>query len=351
MSSTLDSLKMLANSSTITYPFDSEQPQEAPAKKKKKSKEPKFLQDSPEKPQKKARSEYSSKDIIEELNEKLEKYGELGSDDFDGILDSVEYEDEDLELKNALIGMGRKYARANTVSEGANEIDKAYAANEQFLRNMLVMLDKDMNKIEKDLENLRGSGYNRNPIKTAELVSAKNSLYSNQLNAIGKLNDITKTKFDLKAKADKNSSDSNESFVTNNIMQQLFGMGHKAILEDMGGRDNDVYYDDEDRGSDRQEEPESAEDIAGEQACEDYENSRAYNEGDIYLKYEGQKIDQILEYNSETQQYSIYAENEAGERLTDYPVPKDPNDLIYDINSRNHTAVDQLQRHYKYREI
>lgn len=355
MSSTLENLKKIANSSSIVYPFDDDKDEEQAAQSKsKKKKEPKLLRDTPDKPDKKRK--HSAEDgngIIEELNAKLEKYGQLYDDDFDDLMDSIDYDDENLELKAALVGAGRKYARANGVSEGVNEIDKAFSPYEQMIKNLLITIDKDADKIETDLDNLRGSGYNRNPTKTADLVETKTALHKTKLDAINKLCDITKTKFDLKAKAEKNSGDSNESFVTNNIMQQLFGMGHKSILDDMGGRDNDGYYtDDEERGSDRTPE-ESPEDIAGEKLSEEYDKSMPVNEGNTYLEYEakGINVNQILEYNTQNNNYSIYAEDDEGNILLDYPVPVDPNDLTYDINHRNNTATDQLQRQYKYREV
>ena len=352
MSNTLESLKKIANSSTVVYPFDDDKVEE-PAPKKGKKKELKLLQDTPEKPKKrKHSSDDNPRDIIKDLNEKIEKYGMLYDDDFDDLLDAIDYDDENLELKAALVGEGRKYARANTVSESANEIDKSFAPYEQMIKNLLVSLDKDTDKLESDLDSLRGSGYNKNPMKTAELAAAKTTLHKTKLDAINKLTDITKIKFDLKAKAAKDSGNSSESFVTNNIMQQLFGMGHKAILDDMGGRDNDVYYDEEERGSDREIEN-SAEDIAGEMMSEEYDKSTPQQEGDIYLKYEGNgtNVSQILEYDTQKQEYRIHAEDDEGNIVPDYPIPKDPNELIYDINHRNNTATDQLQRHYKYREV
>ena len=312
---------------------------------KKTKKAPKFLMDDSD--------SYISIDdpelLMTNLNAKLEKFGGLKEDDFDDIIDSINVDDEDLELKTALVGMGRKYARTNAVSESENEIDKAFAGNEQELRNILSEMNKDAAKIEKDLEALRGTGFNRSAIKTAELVERKTSIHTARISAIKELNNISKTKIELKSKLDKNVGGTDESLVTNNIMHQLFGMGHQQIIGDVGGREefsgarDDDYYDDDDDNTPANE--------LGEMYCEDYEQSKKENDGDRYLKYEGQHVNIIAEYNTDTMEYSIYAEDEEGNVLDDYPVPDNPSEIQFEVNYRNNTAVDHLQRQYIYREV
>ena len=45
---------------------------------------------------------------------------------------------------------------------------------------------------------------------------------------------------------------------------------------------------------------------------------------------------------------TLHAEDRDGNRIDDYPLPKDVNDLTFDKNIKAGTAVDQLQRSYKY---
>ena len=337
MSSTLDGLRQLVASSSLSG-ASPEVEVVTPKKDKKSKKLPKFLD---------SESHTSIDDpklLLDDLDKKLAKYGGLQEEDFDALIDTIDVDDEDLELKSALIGMGRKYARTNAVSESENEIDRAFAANEQELRNILAEMHKDSAKLEKDLENLRGTGFNRSVIKTAELAGQKTSLHTARVSVLKELNNIAKTKIELKAKLDKNVGGTDESLITNNIMQQLFGMGHQHLIGDVGGRE-------EFSGADYDEDDNDSMDDIGEQYCEDYDSKRAGNDGDKYLKYEGQHVDLVAEFNTSTEDWNVYAVDQDGEPIPDYPVPENPNDIQFEINYRANTAVDHLQRHYIYKEI
>lgn len=288
---------------------------------------------------------------LERLNRKVANLG-LDGDDFDDIIDSIDIDDEDLELKSSLISMGRKYARANAVTEEEGEIEKAFAPQEQKLKDLYNEVSKDTAKIEHDLEMLRGNGYNKNVIKTAELASAKTSLHTTKLSIIKELNAMKKAQFEIKAKNAKTTSDeAGESYVSSEMIQRIFGMGHDSILSSVGGRDSaagdssDVYSYGDDSAAYINESPE---DIAGEKMCDEYSDKYQATEGDIYLKYEGQNINVVLEEHSDGSK-EVYAEDEDGNKVPDYPTPKDVDELTFEINERTGTAIDQLQRKYVYR--
>ena len=337
MSSTLDKLTKLANAGNINQdPYENEKHDIKPSDNSSKKFE-KMLS-------KKARKEES---FLSRLNRKLEDYGYLSGDDFDDILDSIDIDDEDIELKNNLISMGRRYARSNAVTEEEGEVDKAFAPQEQKLKDLYTEVSKDVIKIEKDLEELRGTSFGKNAMKTAELASAKNSLHATKLSIIKELNSMKKSQFEIKSKIDKNNvSNGMESFASADMMQRIFGMGHDSIISSVGGRESaagDPIYE---YGSDSA--AYSAEDEIGERMCDEYADTYQDSEGDIYLKYEGKNINVVVEEHCDGTK-EIYAEDENGERVSDYPVPKDVDELSFDINERTGTAIDQLQRKYIYR--
>lgn len=334
MGSTLENLQKLAASSNITpYVDDGDTPYNARIKEKKKKTSKITDRD----------EEDSLTAFLNGLDDKLSNMGVLTSDDFDALMDSVDIDDEDTELKTALAGMGRKYARDHAVSEGASEIDKAFAANEQMLRNILDEVNKDAVKIERDLEIMRGSSFGRNAMKTAELASTKKGLHDTRLAFIKELDNITIKKFELKTKLEKDTGANDNSSVANNIMQQIFGMGRGAIIED---NEND-YHEPSDVSDDN-----SMVVNSGEQYCDEYDKQKEMSEGDMYLKYEGRDIKVVAEFAAGTNECTdIYAEDEDGNRINDYPVPSDPSQLNFEINERAGIATDHLQRTYVYREI
>lgn len=333
MGSTLENLQKLAAASSIT-PYMDEPNVPQPSIKEKKRKEPKILRDKPDD---------SFEAFLNGLDEKLSNMGVLTSDDFDALMDSVDIDDEDTELKIALAGMGRKYARDHAVSESASEIDKAFAANEQMLRNILDEVNKDAVRIEKDLEILRGSSFGRNAIKTAELANTKKGMHDTRLAYIKELDNITIKKFELKSKIEKDSGTNDDSHIANNIMQQIFGMGRGAITED----DEADYHEPSDIDNDN-----SMVVNSGEQYCDEYDRQKELSEGDMYLKYEGRDIKVVAEFDSGTNEcIDIHAEDEEGNRIDDYPVPSDPSQLNFEINERAGIATDHLQRTYVYREV
>lgn len=344
MSTTLDNLRKIATASNAITAVVEEKPLPEPKKKKKKTSSLSFLYEEDEEVRRRKRHEHNSEVTMQELSAKLDSMRTLDSSDFDALLDTISDEDDDIELRGALVGMGRKYARSNAASEGESEIDKAFAPYEQEIKQVLVEMRKDAANIAEDLDMLRGNKYGQNPIKTAELQENRTALHDGRLRAIKQLSDITKTKFELKTKLTKdNSGDS--SVVTSNIMQSIFGMGHNTIVGDVGGREefSGGYVEDEDSNENG---------IAIEETLiDEFESDDdEMSDGDLYLKYEGKKIDLVLEVDTETGERRVWAEDEEHNVIPDYPLPDDIDTLELEINERAGTAVDNLQNNYIYRE-
>ena len=74
------------------------------------------------------------------------------------------------------------------------------------------------------------------------------------------------------------------------------------------------------------------------------------SDGAKFLKYEGLGAHYVLE-ETEDGTRRVYAEDKDGNVIEDYPVPKDVDELRFEINQKNNTAIDQLQRKYEYRYI
>ena len=96
---------------------------------------------------------------------------------------------------------------------------------------------------------------------------------------------------------------------------------------------NDVYYF---MNMDSYEQLELSKDVVG--------------DGAKFLKYEGLGAHYVLE-ETEDGTRRVYAEDKDGNVIEDYPVPKDVDELRFEINQKNNTAIDQLQRKYEYRYI
>ena len=325
--STLNSLRMLANqNSTFDDPFDKEVV----------SKKPTF-----EKRPKK-------KQTVEAFIEESEEYLKDAADnrDFDAIVDVLDYEDDDLELRDSILSMGRKYARDYTTSKDESEVSKAFAPQEARLNDIYSTLSKEAMKLEEDINEMRMMR-SRNYGKISDMVEVKGSIISNQLNVIKELNNIKKTQFDIrnKMKADA-SADSDGSAAATSVIQSIFGMGHDALLSGVGGRSGSSgAYDPDEESNDFENS-----DTYGEMIINQNSDDAEETDGDKFLKYEGQNIRLVLE-EDDSGNRSIHAEDDEGNVIDDYPIANNVNELQFDINQKTNTATDQLQRKYEYRSI
>ena len=262
-------------------------------------------------------------------------------DDFDGYIEEYLLDDEDEEFRRNLVRYGRKYARNTRQTGESSEIQKAYAEAETALDKLIKEVSDDKDALQRDITQMRTSR-SRNYKSFADLIEAKTSLHSTQLNAIKEMNSITKTKFDLQMKSDKTKKDEDgDSSVANRMIQNLFSVG----------RDNLVG---------------SYADISGSAEAGTYEEVDGFNEmdyvethfsnndepetdGDKFLKYENIFSHYVLEYD-DNGPIQIVAEDKDGNVIPDYPV-ENPKDLEFHISENTGTATDNLSQQYILRKI
>ena len=296
-----------------------------------------------------------NKDTLKRLEEKLSKFG-LDNDDFDALIDTVDEYDEDSDLRDALIQEGRKYARDYAASAESSEIVKAFAPQETRLNTMLKEFDKEEIEINKDIDQMRFSR-SRSGKSLADLINARASIAKTKLDIIKEINNIKKSQFDIKAKYDKaNAGGENDPMMQSNaLLQGIFGMDQSSMF---GGRGREamsgaVDYDDDyeesiysDSSDPEDAEPGTPENSFAEASVKskDFDDS---SDGAKCLKYEGRGVQMVLTEDMEGNM-TLHAEDRDGNRIDDYPLPKDVNDLTFDKNIKAGTAVDQLQRSYKY---
>ena len=290
-----------------------------------------------------------NKDTLKRLEEKLSRFG-LDDNDFDSLIDTIDEYDEDSDLRNALIQEGRKYARDYAASSESSEIVKAFAPQETRLNTMLKEFDKEEIEINKDIDQMRFSR-SRSGKSLADLITARASIAKTKLDIIKEINNIKKTQFDIRAKYDKAGSNDNDPMSQSNaLLQGIFGMDQGAMFGSHGREEASgaVDYDDDDESfyddsSVTEVEPGNVDNTIAEAAVKSYD----LDEESDGAKYEGAGVQMVLTEDMEGNM-TLHAEDRDGNRIDDYPLPKDFEDLTFDKNIRAGTAVDQLQRPYKY---
>lgn len=293
-----------------------------------------------------------NKDTLKRLEEKLSRFG-LDDNDFDSLIDTIDEYDEDSDLRNALIQEGRKYARDYAASSESSEIVKAFAPQETRLNTMLKEFDKEEIEINKDIDQMRFSR-SRSGKSLADLITARASIAKTKLDIIKEINNIKKTQFDIRAKYDKAGSNDNDPMSQSNaLLQGIFGMDQGAMFGSHGREEASgaVDYDDDDESfyddsSVTEVEPGNVDNTIAEAAVKSYDLDEE-SDGAKFLKYEGAGVQMVLTEDMEGNM-TLHAEDRDGNRIDDYPLPKDFEDLTFDKNIRAGTAVDQLQRPYKY---
>lgn len=264
-------------------------------------------------------------------------------DDLEGYLSEYLLDDEDEEFRRNLVRFGRKYARNTSQSGEKSEIQKAYAEAETALSKLIQEVADDKEALQKDITQMRTSR-SRNYKTFADLIEAKTSMHTTQLNAIKEVNAITKNKFELQMKADKSKKDNEEdSTVANRMIQGLFGMGRSNLIssyEEVSGALDD-NYDSSDTLSD---------DGLNEEAYfDDVDMDKKETDGDKFLKYEGIFSHYVLEYD-DNGPIQIVAEDIDGNVIPDYPV-SNIKELEFNISESTGTATDNLSQRYKLRKI
>ena len=263
--------------------------------------------------------------------------------DVDDLFDNIQEDDENQRFKSGLIGLGRKYARLHEDDGSTSEVDKAFNPQIEKLNDLLVVVNRDTDEIEKDIHQIRSLSNGRNYQRMTELIDTKATLHNTTLNIIKELSSIEKNKFDIKSKINKaNGEGMDQSMMSGSILQDIFGLGHDTLLNSVDGREGSsgarIY----------EEAPEDSDEYGEMIYNQNFpENDEEDSEGDKFIKYENRGVELVLE-ESDDGTKNVYAQDAEGNIVDDYPLPKDIESLTFDINVRTGVATDQLQRKYKY---
>lgn len=272
----------------------------------------------------------------------IDKYSDDIISDFDLYLENRFTDDEDRDLKNSLIGMGRKYARETTISAETSEIQKAFSASEKTLNRFLEEIEKDKEVLQKDIDTMR-MGRTKNFKTLSELIEVKTQFHNTALSVVKEINSIKKTQLDLKYKSEKNKPEENSNdIISGKAIQQLFGMGRSNMLSTVGGYEGSSGAFNEDEGSN-----ESA-GYDDEIIQQKYFKNKEETDGDKFLKYENLGVEYALILEPDGSKY-IIAEDKNGNIVPDYPLPNNIDELNFDIDERTKTATDDYHRNYKVR--
>jgi hypothetical protein len=292
----------------------------------------------------------SSKEKLLDAAKEFNKY-DL-SDRFDDFLsdDDEMNSIDNIELKNSLISLGRKYTRETAVSAETSEIIKTFSGAEKDLKKLYDEISRDKELIQKDIDQMR-MARSRNFKSLSDLLEAKNQSHSTQLNIIKEINNIHKAQFDLKFKEEKNKGEEIDNNISNNTIRDLFTLGKSDMMNSIGGYRT---------VSGALSEEESDEVLSTNYELSDEEiqskyfnnNDSDYNDdGEAFLKYEGQQIDYVLLVDNDNVMQDIFAEDSEGNIVPDYPMPSNINELSFDIDTKTMTAEDGLHRIYKLRYV
>lgn len=288
----------------------------------------------------KKKSKKGSLQDLVERNEVLTNFGvdEL-ADELDFYLDDLD--EDDLELRDSLISMGRKYQREHTATAQSAEISKTFSGSEKKLKALFEEISRDKESLQKDIDQMRLSR-SRNFKAFSDMITAKNSFHSTQLSILKEMNSIKKTQYDLKFKeeARKKDEDAGAASLSSNTIKDLFSLGRGNMVSAMGGYENisgaitsdDAVFDDS--------EPESK-----------YIENLPESEGDKFLEYENLGVEYVLIIDEDDHVEDVIAEDRNGNLVPDYPLPSNFMELNYDIDKRLMRATDDYHRNYKVRIV
>lgn len=338
-------LSFLSSNDPFSNPFDDEPTsviQPITTKSSKKDNENK------EKPKKKKKDKFAR--LMSESNSFLDQYSSDLIDEFDEYIETGFLEDEDVTLRNSLVGMGRKYARDTKSTAETSELTKAFSANEKILSQLLDEIKDDKSRIQKDIDSMRVMR-TKNYKTLAELVETKSTYQNTALSIVKELNNIKKTQFDLQLKMKKNKEDEGDGLgSTNKAIQQLFSIGRGNIMSSLGGYEGVSGANDYSIDGDTEYVSSISSGYDDDLIQKKYFNDDSESEGDKFLKYEGMGVEYILLIDEDDNK-QIIAEDRDGNIIPDYPTPKNIDELTFDINESIGTATDNLYRNYKLRRI
>ena len=267
--------------------------------------------------------------------------------EFDSYLDDTETLglEEDIDMKNHLISMGRKYARESATSKENSEITKAFADSDKRLKELYNEVDKDKNAIQKDIDRMRVPG--RGGKSLSDLISVKKGMHDTQLSIIKEINQMKKNMYELKAKeaARKAAENTGGNDISPNTLQSIFSSAKSKLISSIGG-----YQEVSGAGTEADDDSYSfvTDDMNDDEIQRKYfANDAQDSDGDKFLQYEDRGVEYVVVMDSDDNVSEIYAEDRDGIRISDYPLPNNIEDLKFEIDPVAHTAVDSMHRNYK----
>lgn len=294
-------------------------------------------------------------DKIVETTKRLVQSAELASaDDFDNFLDdeSIFSAEEDAEMRNNLISLGRKYARDSASSKESSEIAKTFADSEKRLKSLYEELDRDKSSLQKDIERMRVPG--RGGKSLADMVSVKNSMQSTQLSIVKEINSLRKNIYEMRQKEAmrKEAENAGGSDINANTLQSIFSSSRSGLMNSMGGysgvsgakNDSDDVY--SIMVSDEMDDEEIQR-----RYFNDSGNSSSIGDGSKFLEYEDRGVEYVLLVDEDNKVQGVIAEDKDGVMIPDYPLPNNIEDLSFEIDNVSKMASDNLHRNYHVRKI
>lgn len=279
---------------------------------------------------------------FKELSEMMPENDDYDSA-FDDLIEDAFRDDEDVQFRNSLIAMGRKYAIKGMEEETeSSEVNRSFVKQEQYIEMAIEELNRDAAAIQRDLEMLRMSR-TRSYKALSDLASAKTSNITAKLGAIKQLTDIQKAKYDIsmKLKRERDGGGNDSGYAATQAVQKLLGIGRANLL---GADEYELTTSIEEPGNADYDDgrPESA-------IQRTLDIPEAVTDGDKFIQYENDGVEYVLDVDRDTEHKQIYAINKNGDVVPDYPMPSNPNQLQFSVNEVIGEATDQLQRRYRLR--
>lgn len=268
------------------------------------------------------------------------------ADSLDSYLDDMD--EGDVELRDSLVSMGRKYHRDTSVTGKSSEISKAYASAEKKLRAIHTELGEDKAAIQKDIDQMR-LARSRNFKALSEMIETRTSMHKAQVDIIKELNRMRKDEWELKQKEAKAAQEAagDANSVSSNTLRSLFSLGRGSMVDAMGGYEtiSGATTEDSDGKPVFSSFSENTVDMDELDPIDDP------NFDDRFLEFEDLGVQLILLIDEDEHVLDVTAEDKNGNTVYNYPMPTDYMNLNYDINRRMMTATDDYHRNYKVRIV
>ena len=288
--------------------------------------------------------------IVETTKQLVQSTNLASAEDFDEFLDdeSLFSAEEDAEMRNNLISMGRKYARDSATSKESSEITKTFADSEKRLKALYEELDRDKNSIQKDIERMRVPG--RGGKTLSELINVKTSMQNAQLAIVKEVNSLRKNIYDMRMKeaARKDAENAGNSDINANTLQSIFSSSRSGLVNSMGGysgvsgaTDTSGYV------------SMVSDDMDDEEIQRRYfsDTQTSSSDGSKFLEYEDRGVEYVLLVDDDDKVQGVIAEDKDGVIIPDYPLPNNIEDLNFEIDHTSKMASDNLHRNYHVRKV